>query len=491
MAERQRQILIVEDDAELCDLLAQAVKDITSNYEVRTASNVDEAMVQVRRFQTLQKAFDLVITDIKMAGLSGLELLEVLNSISPQTRTIVMTAYNSAELAERAQALNVYAYLTKPFIISEFRQLIQQAISPEQASAAADAPAAGLALSGAQTHAVQQQLSALRQTAGINAALLIDRAGKLVAADAQEAEVRLDNLGEALLIAQRHVEQQINAALDTQASIEQSYFGTKSLSICIYRITDDYFAGAIFGPAVRESQVWYYMRDAAPGIKAALNATERAESPAESRRSLKDEYMAMVDQYFSGDARRRRQREQPETGPQEPEQPVEPAPKSRRGKGSERRPAAARTPATRRDSTDETLEAPPPSAPVIEPLLPDPLTNVEVQEADLEAIQGIDWSLDADMDWGELVSETDQGFRGMTLEEAQQQGVDLGQVVPVEQAGAPAVLNEQEEAALEEIDWNLDVKTDWDALVSETDQGIEGIGIEEAKKQGLLGDLPV
>ena len=136
MADPKKHILIVEDDFELCELLAQAVRDQSDAYDVRPTRNVDEAMALVRKFQERQRAFDLVITDVQMTGLSGLELLEVLNSVSPETKTIVMTAYNSADLAERAQELNVYAYLTKPFVTSELRRIVRNAIqTPGEPSA--------------------------------------------------------------------------------------------------------------------------------------------------------------------------------------------------------------------------------------------------------------------------------------------------------------------------------------------------------------------
>ncbi|MBN1584510.1 MAG: response regulator [Anaerolineae bacterium] len=468
MAEKQKEILIVEDDAELCELLAQAVQDLSNTYAVKTAGNVDEAMVQVRRFQTLKKAFDLVITDIKMAGLSGLELLEVLNSIAPETKTIVMTAYNSAELAERAQELNVYAYLTKPFVISEFRQIVQGVVAPQKQTTATESSGAKPKLSNAQTRAVRQQLASLRLMTGANATFLLDKTGTLLVLDALEANMSLGGLSEALIIAQRHIEQQINASLAKQARVNQSYFGTDSFNICTCRIPNDRFIGTLFGPAVREGQVWYYMRDAVPQIQEALKATESGETLAESKRSLKDEYIAMVDQYFAGSNRRRRRRRGQEMVEQaEPELPVEPGPQN------------------------VSPESPPARIPVVEALPPDPLAQVEVQEADLEAIQDIDWNLDADMDWNDLVSETDQGFKGITLEEAQQQGVDLGQIVSTEGADSTpvAIDEEEEEATLDEIDWNLGANMDWNTLVSATDKGFEGISIDEAKKQGLIDDL--
>ena len=129
MAKRQKSILIVEGNFALSEKLAQAVRVQFPAYDVRESRDIDDALAQVRRFQERQKRFALVVTEIKMPGMGGLELLDLLNAISPETKTIIMTACHSAELVERAQELNVYAYFIKPFIISEFRNVVQDALS--------------------------------------------------------------------------------------------------------------------------------------------------------------------------------------------------------------------------------------------------------------------------------------------------------------------------------------------------------------------------
>jgi len=459
MAERKKEILIVEDDAELRELLAQATRDISSNYEVKTAGNVDEAMVQVRRFQTLQKAFDLVITDIKMAGLTGLELLEVLHSIAPQTKTIVMTAYNSAELAERAQELNVYAYLTKPFVISEFRQIIQSVFTAETPLTAARLSAQPT-FSNAQLNAVRPKLNSLRTMTGANATILLDKTGNPLVVDALDTASNLDKLGNALLSAQRYVEQQLVALSNTQTPINQSYFGSDILNVCLYRIDENYFVAVLFGPAVREGQVWYYLRDTVAGIKEALQTPPDAENetPTPSRRSLKDEYLAIVDQILSGDKPRRRRQDQTE--------PALPAPPPT--------PAQVATPST---STSTIIQQPLP-------------TKAEVTPDDLKIVEEIDWNGEVGLDWNDIISETNQGFQGMMLEEALRQGIDLTQIISTAQPDTGEEITE-DLALLDKINWDVPVEVDWDSLVSETDKGLNGISLEEAQKRGLIDNLDV
>lgn len=464
MTERKKEILIVEDDHELRELLAQAIRDISNDYEVKTAGNVDEAMVQVRRFQTLQKSFDLVITDIKMVGLTGLELLEVLHSISPQTKTIVMTAYSSADLAERAQELNVYAYLTKPFIISEFRQIVQSAFAPETAPSTASVEPPSVTqspLSSGQLNAVRPQLTSLRMMTGAYAVVLLGSTGALLLDDAMETTENLANLGEALLFAQRHIEQQLFAFTHAGVQINQSYFGSDALNICLYRIDEGHFVGVLFGPAVREGQVWYYLRDAATGIKEALQkpAPVETEATTPSRRSLKDEYMAIVDQILAGDAPRRRRRDQ-----SEPDRP-------------------------------KTLPSTPPGSTTSAISTPELVSHdqVETEPTDAAIVEEIDWDVnvndDTGLSWDDIVAQAGSGFGGMTLEEAMRQGIDLTPVISTEQVESTTEQVEEALPSLDEINWDVEVQVDWDSLVSETDKGLEGLTLEEARKRGLIKDL--
>ncbi len=456
MAEAQRYVLIVEDDLELCELLAQAVRDLSDTYDVKTAKNVDEAMAHVRRFQTRAKAFDLVITDVKMSGLSGLELLQVLNNISPEAKTVVMTAYNSADLAERAQELDVYAYLTKPFIISEFRRIVQAAIAPPKT----EPDTAAVALSAAQQRAVRKQLSSLRMMTGANIALLIHHSGVTLASDAIESDLEVIGLSQALMTAQQHVGQQMAQDLNAETEIKQSYFGADTYNVCTYRIDKSLFVSVIFGPAVKEGQVWYYLRDAVEGLALALEAREG--EAVDEGMSVKDELMAMLDQYLPTEPRRRRGR-RPGTPARAKAQTAATTPKPAK------KPSPSKTPAPAKAQ---------PEPPVLE-------TEPDV------SIDDLDWDVDTELDWDALVAETDQGFGGLSLEAAQKQGVVAPEIVPSppDQAPPTGETATAEQVEIDDIDWDLDAAMDWDELVAETDQGFGGLSMEQARKNGIIDEL--
>jgi len=107
-------ILIVDDER----TIRMAVRDTLSRegHLAVTASTGEEA---VRRCKT--EPFDLLITDLKMPGMSGLVLIRHVRSLCPQIRTILITAYGSAESAIEALRLGVSDYMVKPFRLSELR----------------------------------------------------------------------------------------------------------------------------------------------------------------------------------------------------------------------------------------------------------------------------------------------------------------------------------------------------------------------------------
>jgi len=316
---QEKNILIVDDDIELGNLLAKAVRDMSETYNVRIARNVDEAMVQVRKSQTSELTFDLVITDIKMAGLSGLELLEALNSIAPGTKTIAMTAYNSSDISDRAQELNVEAYLTKPFIISEFRQIVRSTLDPQQEGSSAP-NAEPVSLSSEQKVATSRLLASLRTMTGASAALLVHSGGSVVAIDALDPETSMDNLCTTLEAAQKAVSEQMGQTFDQNCQVKQSYFGTDAYSICAYRLNSDYIAVVAFGPAVKEGQVWYYLRDAANTLTRVL--TGEASPTKRRRRGATGDVFEMLDQLLPERPRRGRKKAESATTQERPAQPA-------------------------------------------------------------------------------------------------------------------------------------------------------------------------
>jgi CheY-like chemotaxis protein len=413
--EPTRNVLIVDDDAELASLLAQVVSDVSDAYDVKMANDVDGAMVQVHRAQTIQRPFDLVITDIKMLGLSGLELLEALKSITPDTKTITMTAYNSPELAERAQELNVYAYLTKPFVLSEFRQIVRSALFADRSGQSTDRQAVLAELSASQRAAISRHLATLRVMIGAAAALLMRRDGTLLAVDRLEVNVEMDDLCATLTSALHTVSEQMAHAFAADSPIRQSYFGTEGYSICTYRLKSPHFAAVVFGPEVKEGQVWYYMREAATKLEKALLETE----PQDGREPAKQQdVFAMLGQFFP-DLRTQQSRREEST-------PVESAVQSNTATTLPEHEAESNSPTEQDDPTTVQMgqSTPPEPNEASEAVAPGVGATAEAAApVDPRPLDDIDWQVPIELDWDEIADNTDQGFPGIDFDEARKRGL--------------------------------------------------------------------
>ena len=101
-------ILIVDDEEGMCEFLRYLLEE--EGYAVDEARSGDEALDKLRRDR-----FALVLADIKMPGMDGLEMLRRIKEMSEDTVVIVMTAYASLETAIKAIKYEAYDYLVKPF----------------------------------------------------------------------------------------------------------------------------------------------------------------------------------------------------------------------------------------------------------------------------------------------------------------------------------------------------------------------------------------
>src|SRR5688572_225404 len=115
-------ILLIEDDASIVGGLKKELQ--VEGYEVAVAERGDNGLAQAK-----EKPFDVVITDLKMPGLSGLELVEQLHAAKPKLPIIVMTAFGTTETAIEATKLGAYDYLLKPFDMAELLDLVAKSVA--------------------------------------------------------------------------------------------------------------------------------------------------------------------------------------------------------------------------------------------------------------------------------------------------------------------------------------------------------------------------
>ena len=114
-------ILLVEDDAAIVLTLRRVLTD--EGYTVTVEKSGDAGLERAKR-----EEFDLVITDLKLPGLSGLELVRKLHVEKPRLPILMMTAHGTTETAIEATQSGAYDYLLKPFEIPEMIALVGQAV---------------------------------------------------------------------------------------------------------------------------------------------------------------------------------------------------------------------------------------------------------------------------------------------------------------------------------------------------------------------------
>jgi len=106
MAEK---LLIVDDEPDMLKLLSMIIREKTS-YEAVTTNNPLEAVELAK-----QGGFDLVMADLKMPGLDGVELLEAVKKINADVPVIILTAFGTVESALEAMNKGAFDFITKPF----------------------------------------------------------------------------------------------------------------------------------------------------------------------------------------------------------------------------------------------------------------------------------------------------------------------------------------------------------------------------------------
>lgn len=114
-------ILLVEDDKRTLEALSRGLEQ--EGYEVLRANNGREAVDRLARTEV-----DVVITDVRMPAMDGMELLESLRSLCPDTQVILMTAYATVEQAVAAIKKGAYDFVTKPINLGRLDLVIRKAI---------------------------------------------------------------------------------------------------------------------------------------------------------------------------------------------------------------------------------------------------------------------------------------------------------------------------------------------------------------------------
>lgn len=117
-------ILVVDDELSMREFLSILLE--REGYDVSVAGSAEDALCLME--STL---FDLVLSDVNMPGLTGIELLARIKEKSPETAVLMLTAFSAADQAVEAMKLGAYDYVFKPFKNEEIKQLIKNALEKQ------------------------------------------------------------------------------------------------------------------------------------------------------------------------------------------------------------------------------------------------------------------------------------------------------------------------------------------------------------------------
>jgi DNA-binding NtrC family response regulator len=117
---KEIEVLVLDDESIVCERLKEffEAKDLL----VETFTNSEMAIERMKA-----KGFDVVVTDMKMPGPTGMDVLQFIKNNRPSTQVIIISAYSLAEKFREAEAIGAYEYVTKPFQLSNLYNLVVKA----------------------------------------------------------------------------------------------------------------------------------------------------------------------------------------------------------------------------------------------------------------------------------------------------------------------------------------------------------------------------
>src|SRR5215831_14755015 len=118
-------ILVVEDDAAMREMLREALDE--DGYAVETAAGGRAGIDRVKR-----GGVDLVVSDVKMPDLDGIDMLREMKAVTPSPHVITITAFGSIDTAIRAVKLGAFDYITKPFEVDQLLLSVEKALAERE-----------------------------------------------------------------------------------------------------------------------------------------------------------------------------------------------------------------------------------------------------------------------------------------------------------------------------------------------------------------------
>ncbi len=266
-------ILVVDDDAVVRDSLRRILS--RAGYQVETALAAEEALLALS-----EKPFDLVLTDLQMPGMDGLELLDEIKSRSPQTPVVMITGHAVTETVIQALRRGVSDFMTKPYKPDELLVIVERETSKRKPPETAAAPPAvlGLQLSVSQLDEIDHILAELRAETAARCVLMIEGTGHVIEAKGVIEDLNVSALA-ALIAGDLAATAGIASIIGEGDAFRLNYHEGQRYSVYSSHLAPDVFLLIVVGQEVKSGMVLYATRRALPRLREIVEQAKAAPLP--------------------------------------------------------------------------------------------------------------------------------------------------------------------------------------------------------------------
>jgi CheY-like chemotaxis protein len=268
MSDEAPKILVVDDSPQVCKALGDVLK--ASGYVARTAPSAERALQIIEADR-----FDLVITDLKMSGMTGMDLAKKIFELMPGVPVIILTGFGDMDAVIAALRSGVADFLKKPFSIDEVLSVVKRelakgqvrapAVIPTRSTSAPERPPRVYIFGPRDLEQIDAVLSRLRAQAGADSALLVEEAGYVIAAKGLVNTADLDTISN-LIAGARSSSASLASLLGESQDFSTSYMEGQKVSVYNTALGRGLYLVVIVPKGTKQGLVWLYAKESAVEI---------------------------------------------------------------------------------------------------------------------------------------------------------------------------------------------------------------------------------
>lgn len=272
-----KHILVVDDHFEMLEFLRSMLELSSQDYEVLAVPSAEEGLLELRRGN-----FDLLITDVRLPGMSGFDLIRRVQRLGLELPVIMITAYSSSQGRKEAAELGVLQYFQKPLDTDDVLTAVTRALHGDAAEPAAKRTTAVQPFE--LTDDLRRRLETLRVDTGALQLVLSAINGQVLHSAGGGPRLDLDKL--ATIIA-RNVSDSFLLAqeIGSKEPFTLQYHAGARLELYCANVGEQYFLTLFFDAAARRGRIgtiWVFTQRAIKDLQNTLPATYQATGQATS-----------------------------------------------------------------------------------------------------------------------------------------------------------------------------------------------------------------